>query len=138
MTLPIVLFNASVVLAGLKSPGGGSAKLLAWIKKHKIKGVISQIILDEILRNLIRLDLQRGRVETVLASLLVVPAPLGSNVREFNKIVVDVGDSHVLASALEVKADYLVTLDKKHILILKDRVKKFKVVSPAELIKLLN
>jgi len=45
---PTVLFNASVVLAGLKSPQGGSGELLLWSKQKKIQGLISEAILDEV------------------------------------------------------------------------------------------
>ena len=34
-----VFFNASVILTGLKSPKGGSGKILSWVNKGKIKGV---------------------------------------------------------------------------------------------------
>ena len=43
-----VLFNASVVLAGLRSKNGASGELLRLVKIGKIDGLISQIIFDEI------------------------------------------------------------------------------------------
>ena len=45
-----VLFNASVVLSGLKSPKGGSGKLLQFVKLGKIDGKISEVIYDEIFK----------------------------------------------------------------------------------------
>ena len=47
---PTVFFNASVIIAGFISINGVSAKLLGHIKENKIKGIISEIILDEVLR----------------------------------------------------------------------------------------
>lgn len=52
--------------------------------------------------------------------------------------MIDQGDSHVLASALELDVDYLVSLDKKHILALKNKIKKFAIASPKELIEKLQ
>lgn len=52
--------------------------------------------------------------------------------------MINQGDSHVLASALELDVDYLVSLDKKHILALKGKIKKFAIVSPKELIEKLQ
>ena len=58
--------------------------------------------------------------------------------QKFKKIVQDVGDIHLFTSAKDLKVDYLVSLDKKHVLSLKNKVKIFKVVSPGELIHLLQ
>lgn len=55
---------------------------------------------------------------------------------KFSKIVIDAGDAHVLASCRETKAQFLVTLDKKHLLILGKKIKWTKIVSPGELIEL--
>ena len=46
-----VFFNASVILAGLRSPNGASGTLLSWIKQQKITGVISEVVWSEVLRN---------------------------------------------------------------------------------------
>lgn len=62
-------------------------------------------------------------------------APDENLVKKFSNIVIDLGDSHVLASSIEAKADFLVTLDKKHLLILAKKIKGLKIVSPKELIE---
>jgi predicted nucleic acid-binding protein len=49
--------------------------------------------------------------------------------------MIDHGDAHVLASCQEHKAEFLVTLDQKHLLILQDKIKAFKIVSPKHLIE---
>ena len=132
----IVLFNASVFLAGLKSPTGGSGKLLSWSKDNKITGVISEIVLDEAIRHADVVGLKpvyiRLAAETVFSRILA--APETENVARFNKLVIDPGDAHVLASGYEAKADFLVTLDKKHLLILQKKIKWVRIVSPGELI----
>lgn len=139
-TTVCVLFNASVILAGLKSPSGGSGKLLLWVKQGRIKGVISEIILDEVLRNAERVGFTRERVEKSTNDTFtqISPTPKEKIVEQFKEKVLDLGDAHVLASAKEKRVQFLVTLDKKHLLVLKDKIKIFKIVLPGQLIELLK
>lgn len=136
--IPIVLFNASVILAGLKSPSGGSAKLLRWNKERKINGLASEIIVDEALRNASRIKFSEEEVYSAINKTFrsICPPPQASLVSKFKAIVIDYGDAHVLASAKEENVDFLVTLDKKHLLVLKNKIKIFKIVSPGELIEM--
>jgi predicted nucleic acid-binding protein len=133
-----ILFNASVILAGLHSPSGGSAKVLKFVKSRKIKGVISEIILDETIRHSDRVNLSPKEVSEFCQKTFfeILPAPKAQTVQKYNKIVIDEGDSHVLASAEEGRINFLVTLDKKHLLILKGKVKNLRIVTPGELILL--
>lgn len=135
-----VLFNASVVLAGLKSRTGGSGELLQWVKQSKIKGIISETIFDEVLRNAERIGFTRRQAEKGTKDIFiqVLQAPKEKTVERFKEEVLDLGDAHVLASAKEAEVQFLVTLDKKHLLVLKDRIKTFKIVSPGQLIGLLK
>ncbi|MEK7616478.1 MAG: PIN domain-containing protein [Patescibacteria group bacterium] len=135
---PLILFNASVILAGIKSPLGGSAKLLSWSKQGKVIGLVSEIIVDEALRNATRIHVKPQHINRHLKSLKVCYSPKAQTVAKFEKIVKDLGDAHVLASAEEEKAQFLVTLDKKHLLILQGEIKKFKIVSPGQLIEVLS
>lgn len=131
-----VFFNASVVLAGLKSPKGGSGKILLWLKQKKIKGVISEIILDEVSRNHAKIGFNKSVLEKKIKEIFQIEeAPNQEIVSHYGGIVVYFGDAHVLASAEQAKVDYLISLDQKHILILKDNIKVFKIVTPGELIK---
>ena len=131
-----VFFNASVILAGLKSPAGGSGKLLSWSKDNKINGIISEIVLDEAIRHAGDVGLRPGNIQLAIRIIFkwIQAAPEKENVAKFNKIVGDPGDAHVLASCHEAKTDFLVTLDKKHLLILQKKIKWVKIVSPGELI----
>lgn len=135
-----VLFNASVVLAGLKSRAGGSGELLQWVKQGKIKGIISETIFDEVLRNAGRIGFTREQAEKSTEDIFiqVSQAPKEETVERFKEKVLDLGDAHVLASAREEGVQFLVTLDKKHLLVLKDKIKTFKIVSPGQLIGLLK
>lgn len=116
-------------MAGIFSSSGGSAKVSNFVKEGKIVGVISEVILDEVFRHTKKFDSETWQI---------IPAPGEKIVKKYDKIVVDQGDSHVLASAEESKASLLVTLDKKHLLILKGKIKGLKILTPGELIKLLS
>ncbi len=136
---PLILFNASVVLAGFKSPQGGSGKVLWWAREGKVKGVISEIILDEILRNGLKIGFDKEYLHKKIISILQIKKePTIETVNKFQKIVLNLGDAHVLASSLEIGVDYLVTLDQKHLLILKDKIKQFKIVTPGQLIEIID
>jgi len=137
---PRVLFNASVVLAGLRSPNGGSGKLLTFVRKGSIEGKISEIIFDEICQHSDKLGLSTASVarESIKLFGKILSAPNEKVVTKYNKVVADAGDAHVLASCFEAKIKYLVTLDKKHLLILRGKIKGLKIMIPGELIELLS
>lgn len=135
-----VLFNASVVLSGLRSPKGASGFLLKLVSEKKIDGEISEIIFDEILRHSEKLGLEKKYTAYSLLRIFpkVLDAPSIKTVDLYKKIVFDEGDAHVLASCRENKINCLVTLDKKHLLILKGKVKTLDILTPGELVGLLK
>ena len=65
----------------------------------------------------------------------ILPPPRIAEILSYRKQIIDPGDAHVLASAHESKADYLVTLDKKHILILQKKIRWVSIVSPEQLLE---
>lgn len=137
---PKVFFNASVILAGIASPNGGSAKLLTFVKQKRIRGLISEIVLDEILRHANKIHRERAVLEKLVFNIFrdIATAPTEAHVKMQTKFVTDEGDAHVLASYHETNSDFLVTLDKKHLLILQHKIKGVNIVSPKELIEYLS
>lgn len=131
---PKVFFNASVILAGLASPTGASAYLLNQAKKGQIKAVISELVWDEVWRHRKKLGLKRGQIENLRRFFLIVPAP-AKLAKKYFSVVIDPGDTHLLVSSEELKVDFLVSLDKKHILSLTEEISAFQIVSPAELVE---
>lgn len=130
-----VFFNASVILAGFYSPSGASALLLKKVKEKKIIGFISEIVFDEVLRNTKKINLDKEKVAKFLRKFFIITeAPSQKFFIYFKKIAVDEGDIHLLVSAKNIKTNFLVSLDKKHILCLKNKIKDFKINSPGELI----
>lgn len=134
-----VLFNASVVLSGFRTPKGGSGKLLGFIKNRVVEGKISEVIFDEILKHSEKLSVPVSKSARLSLELFgnFLPAPSGESVHEYKKVVIDEGDAHVIASCKEAKIKYLVTLDKKHLLILKGKIRGLKILTPGELIALI-
>ena len=135
-----VLFNASVVLSGINSPGGGSAKVLSFVEKGLIEGVISEVILDEVLRHSKKFDLSKNDIFNYTNNVFrkVLAAPSDSCVMKCSKDVMDEGDAHILATCLENDISYLVTLDKKHLLVLRGKIKGLTILTPGELIEMLS
>ena len=130
-----VLFNASVVLAGLRSKNGASGELLRLVKIGKIDGLISQIIFDEIIRHSEKLGLNPKSVTERVLNIFtknIFKPPLEKTVETYYSKVSDPGDAHVLASYEEEHCDILITLDKKHLLILQGKIKGINIYSPGE------
>ncbi len=131
----VVFFNASVVLAALHSPKGGSAKLIRYCQQKRICGIISEVVLDEIRRNLAKISISTVKVKRAILSFEhIEPAPTNLLVKKYQRLVIDPGDGHILASSDQAGAKYLVSLDKHHILALASKITKFKIVNPKQLI----
>ena len=133
---PKVLFNASVILSGWNCPSGGSAAVLKLAEKEEVSPIISEVIWDEVCRHIgkIKMDLDEAERKRKKELGNLILAPEKKTVKRYMKIVIDEGDAHVLATAWEQRVDFLVTLDKKHLLVLKDKVKDFEIVTPGELL----
>ena len=135
-----VFFDASVIIAAMLSPTGGSALLLKYIKSGKITGITSQTVINEILEEdkAERLKKSKSEIEDfIVCSALVVREEITLEEIEPYKNRVDVEDAHLIAGANLTKCAYLVSLDKKHI-IREDIKKEFlplKIVSPKELLE---
>lgn len=136
MRSALVFFNASVVLAALQSPKGGSAKLIRYCQQKKIIGVLSEVVLDEIRRNLFKIKTSPIQVKRIILSFQkILPPPAENLVKKYQRLVIDLGDGHILASCDEAKAKYLVSLDKRHILSLAKKITRFKIINPKQLIE---
>lgn len=132
-----VLFNASVILAGMKSSDGASGELIRWVRSRKMNGVISELILEEAVRHADKIGLSTEEMRSKSKSTFEISsAPDEEIVETYKRVVIDFGDAHVLAAAVSEKCSVLVTLDKKHLLVLKGKVRGVQILSPGELIGL--
>lgn len=115
----LVFLDASVLVAAARSPSGGSAAVLDVCQGQRYKAVLTHLVLTEARVNI---GEKFGEPELVrfyqqLASLdpEVTPSPPEGRIAECVPLTTD-KDAHVLAAALECSADYLLTLDRRHLL----------------------
>ncbi|OGL78685.1 putative toxin-antitoxin system toxin component, PIN family [Candidatus Uhrbacteria bacterium RIFCSPHIGHO2_12_FULL_54_23] len=113
---PRVILDTSVIIAGLISPHGGSAKVIQACCRGTLLCAVSDSTGDEISRNI---DKVGGGVlpgyRALLSSGLGVVNPTSSAVDSFTSFT-DPDDAHLLAACDEWEADYLVSLNRKHLL----------------------
>lgn len=139
-TIPIVVFDTSVLLSGLASPKGGSAKLLSFCRGGRMHGVVSKPIIHEALTNAERLRLTPDEVARRIKKYFrrILPAPDPSLAASLEGTLSDSDDIHLLASSKEAHADYLVTLDRRHLLRKASLIKHVAIVAPKQLIRILQ
>lgn len=135
-----VFFDASVIIASLLSLTGGSSRVFRYIKTDTIVGITSQTALDEILKveKYKKLKKTRHEIEDfILQSGLIVRKRISVSELSPYENLVNREDAYLVAGANLTGCEYLVTLDKKHLL-RHDIQKKFlplKIVSPKQLLE---
>ena len=135
-----VFFDASVIIAALLSPNGGSSQLLKYVQLSKIAGITSQTVIEEILEEdkFKRIKKSKREIKQFVAdSRLIVRKSITTGEIEPYQGLVDIEDAHLIAGANLTRCRHLVTLDKKHLL-RPDIQKKFlplKIVSPGQLLE---
>lgn len=131
-----VFLDASVILSGLASPTGGSRKILEAGSGQKLKLVASELVIKETVRHLAKLNIAQYNLEAAITSqaLKILPAPPDGLISKFKPYTADPNDAHVIAAAAISGADFLITLDQKHLLTPKVRsiLKPIKVFSPKQ------
>jgi predicted nucleic acid-binding protein len=111
----LLFFDASCLIAASGSPAGGSAFILAQCRRGGIRAAVSTPVCDEAERN-VRAKLPVEATVRYLAllrmpELQVIPEPTVGELARVRGLV-EMKDEHVLAAALTVGAEYLITLDK--------------------------
>ncbi|MEX2430306.1 MAG: PIN domain-containing protein [Dehalococcoidia bacterium] len=114
-----MFLDASVLVAAARSPSGGSAAVIEVCQGRRYKAVLTHLVLTEARVNigekfgepeLVRFYQQLANLEPEIA-----PPPPEFRIDECVPLTTD-KDAHVLAAALECAADYLLTLDRRHLL----------------------
>jgi predicted nucleic acid-binding protein len=135
-----VFFDASVIIAALLSPNGGSALLFQFIKTGLVVGLTSQTVIAEVFGEDKpgKIDRYREEIEQFVteSGLLVREAITAKDIEPYHELI-DAKDAHLIAGANLTRCIYLVSLDKKHVL--KDAIRRqflpLKIVNPKELIE---
>lgn len=133
-----VVLDSSVWLAGIGSQKGfASETIYLCHTRGNIELFISDYILEEIQRNLIKkLDFNRNdaseaiKIIENLCSFKI--SPVSSEIEKIQQSIF-AKDKPILALVEKVKADYLVTFDRKHLLPLK-RYQGTQIVEPKDFV----
>lgn len=135
-----VFLDANVLFSAANSPTGGSAYIFELAKKRKLKLFSSSLAFKEAEKNL----REKTSEETLLrfydlleeAAIEFVTIKRLQAKKKFGKLVGE-KDAPILAAAISAKADFLITLDKKHFLnqkVLKAKL-PIKIVTPGQFVE---
>ncbi len=135
-----VFLDANIYVAGFISKEGASHFLLEIAGRKKIILYASKLVLREAERNL-RLKSKPENLKSFhrylqKTKIHVVPAPEEKTLGPFEALI-HPKDLPVLGAALSVRADYLITLDKRHFFTaaLQSRTGKLKIMTPGDFIR---
>lgn len=110
--------------------------ILKAAKRKKLKLVTNPSVIQETIEHLSKLNIEPVKLEKLLTKkiLSLKSNPKAYIQERFSKVVKDPDDIHVIAGASLSGANFLVSLDKKHILTptVKKLLKPMQVVSPKE------
>jgi len=134
-----VFLDANILFCAARSSSGGSASIINLAKAKKIKAIISNKVLKETDKNL-RLKeplkvLLKHYTNLKEADLKIVI--ISKKQAKIYEKIINKKDSFILAAAQKVKAEFLITLDKKHFFTSKIKKAKlpFKILNPEKFIK---
>lgn len=132
-----VFFDASVIIAAILSPTGGSAKLIKLAKNKSIIAITSQTVIDEVSDHAEKIHKTPEEISWYIkeSGLLVRERVTQAEIEKVSAVI-DSTDAHLLVGARGAVCQYLVTLDKKHLL--RSDVQKIvaplRIVNPKELL----
>lgn len=133
-----IFLDASVIIASMLSPTGGSSKVIRLGQLGEWAQITSQTVIDEVKDHTEKIDKSAQEIDQFIKehSVIVRQRMTKSEIKPFIKLV-DEGDAHLIAGSKLTGADFLVTLDKKHLLKadIKNRFKPLNIVNPEELLR---
>lgn len=115
-----VVVDTNIYLSGLIFPESHPGKVLRLLRGSKIQVYCSKFILDEIRINLIiKFGYSEEYTEKFIEEILKYVQIVRPQIK-INQIKEKDDDNRILEAAVEAKADFLVSGDKKHLLPLKN------------------
>lgn len=110
-----IFIDSSVFYTAVNSPTGGSAKLFT---VDTIKRIVSTVILTEVERNVRKklLEYHRERFFDLVTRTDIIDVSLDQRLIKKATTVIVKKDAVILSQAKQLRADFLITLDKKHFL----------------------
>jgi len=131
-----VFLDSSVIISALASPSGGSRKIFEAAYAKKIKIITSSYVIHEVSQNISKIGLDLQDLEKLLSkrTIVLVRDPSPDLIYKLRKIIKDPQDAPVIAGAVISGAEFLISLDKKHILVpkIKKALRPMKVLSPKD------
>ncbi len=121
-----LFFDASVLVAAAHSSEGGSALLLEACRAGGFRAQTTFVILFEALhalRGFPQESLRRFYRLLMEVNWELLAVPPRETLDQYRRCI-DAKDVHVLAAAVEGEAEFLLTLDRRHILAAAERVRK--------------
>lgn len=119
--IPLVIVDTSVFISALlsKNPNSAPCQIIIFWRGGKFNLVISPQILEELVEKLLAKNIDTTDIKDILTAIFYTAIKIQGTYEATILDNIDPNDNMFLAAAYEVSADYLVSLDKKHILPLK-------------------
>lgn len=141
MTAPKVVLDTSVFVSAVKSPALNSVSsparvLAAWIDDRFLL-VMSPALLQELTGVLVRLNIAPLAIAKLTGAIAARSISIPGNVQATRLDKIDPKDNPFLAAAYEAKADYLVSLDARHLLPIK-HFHRTQIVTPELFLRFLD
>lgn len=128
--------DASVILSGLASGSGGSRALFEAAKTKKLKLLTTPLVVQEVAEHLDKIGVNQQDLEALFnkRTISIIPNPTEEKINRFGGVTKDPDDAHVLAGAVVSGANFLISLDKAHIVTprVKRALRPLLVFSPKE------
>lgn len=119
MNAPLVFLDSSCWIAATRSPTGGAGKIVKLASLGCLAVVVSPVVMGEVLKILYE-KFGKEALEDFVTTLVIPEfySTLRPSKEECEAWaeVTDACDCHVLAAALSSRCDFLVSLDKRHLL----------------------
>ena len=119
--IPLVIVDTSVFISALlsKNPNSAPCQIIIFWREGKFNLVISPQILEELVEKLLAKNIDKADIKDILTAIFYTAIKIQGTYQATILDNIDPNDNMFLAAAYEISADYLVSLDKKHILPLK-------------------
>lgn len=133
-----VFLDASVIIAAMLSQSGGSAQVVTLGKLGSWIQITSQTAIDEVKKHTEKINKSVWEIDQFIKnSNILVRQRITISETKYLVGLVDSKDAHLIAAARLTDCDYLITLDKKHLLKkdIKNKFNPLKIVNPEELLR---
>ena len=135
---PLIFLDANVLFSAFHSFKGPAGTILEYFIESKLSVVVSQQVLEEIVRNLkLKLPESLPLFQKLLVNTppMIVKNPSSAEIADWAQVI-NLEDASIIASAVAVQPDYLVTGDK-HFFENSKIIERsgLRIVTPAQFIK---